>query len=155
VGNPWLISGCTSCTFDDGDDSGSVSLVANPYGPGGAASVDGIAFDDLLDLFQINGSYVTYDGLLFQFSDGDYLNIFLGYSVGGGGPVYYGWYDYPQGNGDYSFLSETGSFTITSYNIPAPEVAEPGSWLLLFTGFLFLILARIRQSMPTGPLFNN
>jgi hypothetical protein len=149
-GNPWLITGCTGCTFDDGDDSGSVSLVANPNGPGGTTETNGIVYDDLLDLFQRSGSYLTLNGLLFQFGNGDDLNIFFGWSVGGGGPVYYGWYDSPQGNGDYGFLSETGTFAVTSSDIPASEAPEPGTVLLLGTGLFGLIFVLIRKTRRTG-----
>jgi PEP-CTERM motif len=149
-GNPWLITDCAACTFSDGDDSGSVSLVANPNGPGGSNAVGGITYDDLLDLFQVSGTYLTENGLLFEFGSGDYLNIFFGYSVGGGGPVYYGWYDSPQGNGDFGFESETGSFTITSYDIPASETPEPGTLLLMATGMLGLGVFLYRKSKPTG-----
>ncbi len=143
VGNPWLITGCNGCTFNDGDDSGSVSLVANPNGPGGSTRLgsgpNAFDYDDLLDLFRISGTYLDEDGLAFQFGNGDDLNIFFGYSVGGGGPVYDGWYDYPQGNGDVGFLSETGTFAITSYDIPISETTpEPGTFVSMCTGILGL-----------------
>ncbi len=138
AGNPWLITSGTG-TFIDPDDSGSVSLVANPYGPGGSAQVGGLGYDDLLDLFQISGTYLDQDGLAFQFGNGDYLNIFFNYSVGGGGPVYYGWYDSPEGNGDYAFEDASGSFTITSYDIPTAESPEPGALPLMATGIILAL----------------
>jgi len=145
VDNPWLITGCSGCTFSDGDDSGSVSLVTNPNGPAFTDQVGGIVYDDLLDLVQTSGAYLTENGLLFQFGDGDYLNIFFGWSVGGGGPEFYGWYDSPQGNGDYVFASETGSFTITSYDVAPGETPEPGSLLLVGTGLLGLAAFLMRR----------
>jgi hypothetical protein len=147
VGNPWLITSGTG-TFSDGDDAGAVALVANPNGTSSANTVDAITYDNLLDLFQISGSYLDAEGLLFQFgSDGDYLNIFLDYSLGGGSN-YYGWYDMPQGNGDDGFNSATGSFSITSYDIPQDEIPptpEPGSFVLLGTGFCALTGLMMRR----------
>jgi hypothetical protein len=150
-GSPWLITGCTSCTFDDGDDSGSVSLVANPAGPGGSSVADGgnITYDDLLDLFQVSGAYLTENGLLLQFGDDNDINIFFDYSVGGGGPVYYGWYD-SEGNGDYGFESATGSFTITSYDISTSETPEPGTLPLMATGLFGLAFILLRKSSLSG-----
>jgi hypothetical protein len=150
VGNPWLITGGVG-TFSDGDDSGSVSLVANSNGPG-SSTVAGIGYDDLLDLFQNSGSYLDGDGLLFQFgSSGDYLNLFFSYSVGGGGPNYYGWYDSPQGNGDFGIESATGNFTITSYDISDESpVPEPGSYLLLGTGLFAIAGLLLHRRAASG-----
>jgi hypothetical protein len=142
AGNPWLITSGTG-TFTDPDDSGSITLIANPNGPGGSASggvgcplgTGCMVYDNLLDYYQVSGSYLDGEGLLFQFDgSGDYLNLFFSYSVGGGGPVYYGWYD-SLGNGDDGFLSATGNFAINSSDITPKPVPEPGSYLLLGTGF--------------------
>jgi hypothetical protein len=151
VGNPWLITGGTGITFSDGDDSGSVSLVANPNGPGSSTVVAGIGYDDLLDLFQISGSYIDGDGLLFQFDgSGDYLNLFFSYYVGGGGPNYYGWYD-SLGNGDYSLEAATGSFAITSSDISDENpVPEPGSFLLLGTGLFAIAGLLLHRRVASG-----
>jgi hypothetical protein len=159
AGNPWLITS-GSGTFTDPDDTGSITLIANPSGPGGSSSggvgcpsgVGCIVYDDLLDLFQVSGAYLDQNGLLFQFGvSGDYLNLFFSYSVGGGGPVYYGWYD-SQGNGDYSFEGATGNFTITSYDIPGPEnvTPEPGSFLLLGTGLFAIAGLLLRRRAAFG-----
>ena len=137
-------------TFNDGDDNGSVSLVANPSGPGGLSSVAGIGYDDLLDPSQVSGAYLDQNGLLFQFDgSGDYLNLFFSYSVGGGGPVYYGWYD-SLGNGDDGFLSATGNFAITSSDINENPVPEPGSYLFLVTGLFALSGLLLRRRMAFG-----
>ena len=157
VGNPWLITSGTG-TFSDGDDSGSVSLVANPYGPGGSAQggvgcpsgAGCIVYDNLLDLYQVSGAYLDQNGLLFQFDgNGDYLNLFFSYSVGGGGPVYYGWYD-SLGNGDYSPEGATGNFAITSSDISDNPVPEPGSYLLLGTGLFALAGLLLRRQVASG-----
>jgi len=153
VGNPWLLTSGAG-TFSDGDDSGSVSLVANPNGPGGSTLVAGIVFDNLLDLFQNSGSYLDGDGLLLQFDgSGDYLNLFFSYSFGGGGPIYYGWYDSPQGNVDDGFESASGNFAITSYDISDENpVPEPGSFLLFGTGLFaiagLLLHRRAASALP-------
>jgi hypothetical protein len=152
AGSPWLITGCTACTFDDGDDGGSVTLIPNPAGPGGSSTVGSgptsITYDDLLDLFQVSGSYLDNEGLLFGFDDGDYVNVFFAYSVGGTSTVYYGWYDSPQGDGDYS--PGSGSFTITSYDISASETPEPGTLPLMATGLLALAFMLLRKSSLSG-----
>jgi hypothetical protein len=132
AGNPWLITGGTG-TFTDPDDSGSVSLVADLNGTTSSAQVDGVTYDDLLDPLQISGAYLDEDGLLFQFGNGDYINIFFDYSAGGSGPVYYGWDDSPEGNGDDGFESATGLFD-------ASEAPEPGTLLLMATEILALAL---------------
>ena len=158
AGNPWLITS-GSGTFTDPDDNGTISLIPNPYGPGGSSTTPDsiITYDDLLDLFQVSGSYLDQNGLLFQFGNGDYLNIFFGYSVGGGGPDYYGWYDDPQGNGDDVLFSETGSFTITSYDIPASEevTPAPGTLRLLGTGLFALAGLLLRRRATAGLVPNS
>jgi hypothetical protein len=159
VGNPWLITSSTGVTFSDGIDSGSASLIANPNGPGNSAlggvgcpsGAGCVGYDDLLDLYQNSGSYIDGNGLLFQFDgSGNYLNLFFSYSVGGGGPVYYGWYD-SLGNGDYSPEGASGSFVITSSDISEENpVPEPGSFLLLGTGLFSIAGLLLRRRTASG-----
>jgi hypothetical protein len=153
LGNPWLITG-GSATFNDGVDSGAVSLIANPSGPGGSTQVAGIGYDDLLDPFQVQGTYLDSDGLLFQFGNGDYLNIYFDHSVGGG-PNYYGWDD-SLGNGDDAIGFTTGSFSITSYDLPPSEIPtpEPGGFLLLGSGLCALAGLVLRNRQQAGMLLN-
>jgi hypothetical protein len=157
VGNPWLITSGAGM-FTDPDDTGSFTLIANPSGPGGSASggvgcpsgVGCIVYDDLLDLYQVSGAYLDQNGLLFQFGgSGDFLNLFFSYSVGGGGPVYYGWYD-SLGNGDYAVDGASGSFAITSSDINENPVPEPGSFLLFGTGLITMAGLLLRRQAASG-----
>lgn len=129
----WLITSGTG-VFDDGVNSGPITVVPNLNGPDNSSlSPSGFfTYDDLLFPYAGPGQYLDVDGLLFSFGSLE-LNLydFLGD----------GWSE-DNGNGGYGTLAVT----------PTPE---PGSWLLLGAGLLVLILARNWRSRPSGLLPNS
>ena len=121
----WLITSATG-VFDDGTNSGAISLIANPDPSGAAQSSPSgyFTYDDVLLLSAVNGGEtLDYDGLLFSF-DGLELNFWEG-----GFPYSEGW---AENNG----AGGTGTFTVTP---------EPGPWLLVATGLLGMAFLRFRK----------
>jgi len=131
----WLITSATG-VFDDGTNSGAISLIANPD-PTGAVQLSPsgyFTYDDLLLLPSVNGGEtLDYNGLLFSF-DGVELNFWEG-----GFPYSEGWSENNGAGGD-------GSFTITP---------EPGPWLLVGTGLLGLAFLGFRRSKLSNLIPNS
>jgi hypothetical protein len=138
----WILTS-GSGTFDDGSGSGllPITLVPIPISgtPGNAyLSTSGLfTYDDLLNPFASPGEVLTVDGLLFSF-DGSELNLY----ETGGGPGTDGWFE-DNGNGD-----QTGTFTITSYDLPQSEIPtpEPGTLLSMGTGLFAFAGLLLRKS---------
>lgn len=130
----WLITSGTG-TFNDGVDSGAITLYPNPNGPGGASlSPSGaIGYDDLLFPFSKVGQYVDGDGLLFLFGNSDELNIYYNF-----GKI--DWAD-NLGNGGAGVLDITSSTAIP----------EPATWFLLGTGLILLGTLTLRTLRPGCP----
>lgn len=128
----WLITSGDG-VFHDGIDSGPITVVPNPNGPANSSlsPSEYFAYDDLLFPSADPGQYLDVNGLLFSFGSLE-LNFydFLGD----------GWSE-NNGNGGYGTLAVA----------PTPE---PGTWLLLGTGFLVLMFIRTRRSKPSAPLSN-
>jgi hypothetical protein len=128
----WLLNS-GSGTFNDGTNSGSITLVPNPNGPGGTSLSLSTYFtyDDLLYPPAGPGNYLDSLGLLFNFGSAE-LNLydFLGD----------GWY---ENNGDSGY----GTLTITL-------IPEPGTWLLLGSGLLLLAIARLGRATWSKPALN-
>lgn len=106
----WLLTSGNG-TFNDGVNSGTISLILNPSGPSySAISPSGyFVYDDQLFPFFGPSQLVDEDGLLFSFN-GVELNLWqTGASPGGGG-----WAE-SNGNGDLN-----GGFTITSTSLQQP-----------------------------------
>ena len=129
----WLVTSGTG-TFNDGSVSGSISLIANPYGIANSAlSPSGsLAYDDLLYTDLGPGQVLTPDGLLFSF-DGMDLNLWEG-----GFPFADGWNESDGAGGE-------GEFILTP---------EPGSLLLLGTGLLGLAAVLFRKRKLFSQLSN-
>jgi hypothetical protein len=131
----WLITSATG-VFDDGTNSGAISLIANPD-PTGAVQLSPsgyFTYDDLLLLPPVSGGEtLDYNGMLFSF-DGGELDFFEG-----GFPYAETWYEDNGANGD-------GSFAITP---------EPGPWLLVGTGLLGLAFPGFRRSKLSDPISNS
>ncbi|MGO9317853.1 MAG: PEP-CTERM sorting domain-containing protein [Terracidiphilus sp.] len=139
----WLLTSGTG-TFNDGSGSGSISLVGNSNYPSATLVMEAdpsndIVYDDQLSLFNGPNQYLTVDGLYFTYGSLD-LNL---YQLGGG-PGYDGWFE-GNGNGD-----SNGTFAITSSDINENPVPEPGSFLLLGTGFISLAGLLLRRQVATG-----
>ena len=129
----WLITSATG-TFDDGVNSGPISLIPNPVAPGAATSPSTyFTFDDLLFPFAGPDQALDFDGLLFNF-DSLELNLW-----DGGFPYVQGW---AENNGN----SGAGTFAITAINISPSATPEPGSLLLLGTGLAALLTRRAKVS---------
>ena len=127
-----VISSATG-TFNDGANSGSISLISNPD-PGGSPQSDPYSYftyDDLLYPTGSGGQNLDYNGLLFNF-DGMELNLWER-----GFPYTEGWYEYDP------VTTNTNSGSGLFYLTP-----EPGTLLLLGTGLFCLagLLLRRRAS---------
>lgn len=128
----WLITSGTG-TFDDGTQTGAITLIANPNSDGTPGDpVDGLSYDDILLVPAADGfEWLDYNGLLFSF-EGGVVNFW-----DGDFPYVEAWNESngPSGNGP----SGNGAFTITP---------EPGSLLLMGTGLfgLALLLLKRRRS---------
>jgi hypothetical protein len=122
-------------TFDDGVNTGSISLIANPIAPNPATSPSGlIAYDDVLYPGNSDGNILDVDGLLFSF-DGMELNLWEQ-----GAPGTDGWAE-SNGSSGYGELSITPE--------PASITPEPGSLVLMGTGLLALgvvLLGKTRRA---------
>ena len=115
-------------TFDDGVNSGSISLISNPNAPGASTSPSGyFAYDDLLSPGVSDGNVLDVDGLLFSF-DGMELNLWEQGAAGTDG--------WAENNGNSGY----GELTVTP---------EPGSLLLLSTGLLGLVVVQLRKARPS------
>jgi hypothetical protein len=112
-------------TFDDGVNSGSITLISNPDAPNSSLSPSGsFAYDNLLFFGQSDGEVLDVDGLLFSF-DGMELNLWEQ-----GAPGMDGW---AESSGSSGF----GELTVTP---------EPGSLLLMGTGLLCLAFIPLRKA---------
>lgn len=138
-----LMSG--SGTFNDGVNSGAINLISNSnypsttYDPYGA-----FAYDDQLTLWNGPNQFIDYAGLFFTFGSLD-LNL---YQLGGG-PGTDGWVEADSSFdpllNNYVGGDTSGTFAITSYDIPPSETPEPGSSLLLGTGLCALAALVLRK----------
>jgi len=127
-----------SGSFNDGTNSGSIALTANPNAPGSSLSPSTyFTYDDLLFLWAGPGQVLDVDGLLFSFA-GLELNLW----DTGGGPGTDGW---GENNGN----SGSGTFTITGASIPPSEVPEPPTLPLLGAGLVGLSIFLVRREKPS------
>jgi hypothetical protein len=131
----WLISSVTG-TFDDGTNSGPLTLIQNPDTIGGSVQTDpvsGFTYDDLLYPAGSGGENLDYNGLLFSF-DGMELNLWEG-----GFPYIEGWAEYDPITANTN--SGAGTFSLSP---------EPGSLLLFGTGLFGLVGIRLRRRAQAG-----
>ena len=136
----WLIVDASG-TFDDGANSGSISLIQNPNAPDASTSPSGFfGYDDLLFPNASVGEILDVEGLLFSFA-GMELNLWQS----GGGPGTDGWSENNEdsGYGTFSITSESGNVT-----------PEPGSLPLLATGVLALAAVLLRRASAAVPGLN-
>ena len=136
----WLISSVTGGTFDDGVNSGPISLVQNPDTINGSPQSDPYSlftYDDLLYPYGAGGQNLDYNGLFFNF-DGMELNLWEG-----GFPYTEGWYEYDPVTTNSN--SGSGIFYITP---------EPGTLLLLSTGLFCLAGLLLRRRAASALVMN-
>jgi hypothetical protein len=120
----WQITSGTG-TFNNGVDSGAISLVTNPNGPENLSlSLSGyFGYDDLLNLWSGPNQILDEAGLLFRINSME-LNLWQG----GIGPGAGEWAD-NLGDGD-----QTGTFAITSYNIQQAPLTISGTAVMVIPG---------------------
>jgi len=136
----WLISSATG-TFNDGVNSGPISLIQNPD-PSGSPQLDPYSYftyDDLLYPSGTNGPSVVenldFDGLLFNF-DGMELNLWEGS------------FPYTEGWAEYDPISDFTNSGSGLFSL----IPEPGTLLLLGTGLLgmagLLLRRHVLSALP-------
>jgi len=149
----WQLTG-GSGTFDDGVSSGSITLQSDPSYPSAALDpYNAFGYDDQLQLWNGPNQYIDQDGLYFTFGALD-LNLYQP----GSGPGTDGW-DEADSSFDpllnnYIGGDTTGTFAITSYDIPPSETPEPDSYLLLGSGICALAGLLMRKRMQPGLSLN-
>lgn len=129
----WLITSGGGI-FDDGVDSGTITLIPLPPGTpvGSAITIGDLAYNDLLYPMSQVGQFVDENGLLFQFADGDYLNLYY----------YFGQIDWSDN------LGNTGIGTLALSSVTVTP--EPGTLLLMGTGLMLLVGLQMRTKQPAG-----
>jgi hypothetical protein len=132
-GGVWLIDSATG-SFNDGINSGAITLIQNAVAPGANSSPSGyFDYDNLLSPYASPDQALDYDGLLFSFA-GVELDLW-----DGGFPPAENWSE-NNGNGG------AGTFAITAIHLDQPAATpEPASLLLMGTGLMTLLVLSLRN----------